>query len=100
MRVSLRGLKDYVDITLPPAELAHRLTMAGIEVAASHTTGGNWDNVSVAAVVEVTPHPNADRLRLTKVDLGGETATVVCGALNLTLGQKVAFARVGAQLIN
>jgi len=54
----------------------------------------------VAEVVDVSPHPNADRLRLATVDLGGEQMTVVCGAPNVAAGQKVAFARVGAELID
>src|SRR3990170_2444765 len=101
MRVSLRWLKDYVDVTVPPAELAHRLTMAGIEVGEIITSGGDWDGVSVARVVGVKPHPNADRLRLATVDLGGgERMAVVCGAPNVAVGQKVAFARTGARLID
>src|SRR3990170_1307817 len=101
MRVSLRWLKDYVDVTVPPAELAHRLTMAGIEVGEIITSGGDWDGVSVARVVGGEPHPNADRLRLATVDLGGgERMAVVCGAPNVAAGQKVAFARTGARLID
>ncbi|MYF64888.1 MAG: phenylalanine--tRNA ligase subunit beta [Chloroflexi bacterium] len=60
--------------------------------------GDGWDNVVVGAVVDVRPHPNADRLRLADVDTGGETSTVVCGAPNVAAGQKIAFARVGAML--
>src|SRR4030042_2908242 len=100
MRVSLKWLKDYVDISLPVKELAHRLSMAGIEVASIQEIGGAWDNILVAQLVGIDPHPNADRLRLATVDTGGERITVVCGAPNLTLGDKVAFASVGAQLVD
>ncbi|MGD0205768.1 MAG: YtpR family tRNA-binding protein, partial [Dehalococcoidia bacterium] len=100
MRVPLKWLREYVDITLTPAELARRLTMAGTEVDAILTTGRDWDKISVAEVVDVSPHPNADRLRLAMVDLGGEQMTVVCGAPNVATGQKVAFARLGAELID
>jgi len=74
--------------------------MAGSEVDAIITTGRDWEKISVGQVVDVSPHPNADRLRLTTVDLGGEQMTVVCGAPNVAAGQKVAFARVGAELID
>ncbi len=100
MRVPLNWLGEYVDINLTPAELARRLTMAGTEVDAVLTTGRDWEKISVAEVVDVSPHPNADRLRLATVDLGGEQMTVVCGAPNVAAGQKVAFARVGAELID
>jgi phenylalanyl-tRNA synthetase beta chain len=100
VKVPLNWLGEYVDINLTPAELARRLTMAGTEVAAILTTGRDWGKIGVAEVVEVSLHPNADRLRLATVDLGGEQMTVVCGAPNVAAGQKVAFARVGAELID
>jgi phenylalanyl-tRNA synthetase beta chain len=101
MRVSLKWLADYVDLPLPAKELAHRLTMSGTEVDAILTTGGEWDLISVGQVVAVERHPNADRLTLTTVNLGGgERMTVVCGAPNVAVGQKVAFARTGARLID
>jgi phenylalanyl-tRNA synthetase beta chain len=100
MKVPLNWLKDYVDVVLPPAELAERLTLAGFEVAEIITTGGSWDNVVVGQITAVDPHPNADRLRLATVDLGTESETVVCGAPNLNVGDKIAFARTGARLTN
>jgi phenylalanyl-tRNA synthetase beta chain len=100
MKVPLNWLKDYTDVTLPAAELAEKLTMAGFEVAEIITTGGSWENIVVGQVREVKPHPNADRLHLATVDLGGEKETVVCGAPNLKEGDKIAFARVGAKLVN
>jgi len=100
MKVPLNWLKDYVDVTLPPAELAEKLTMAGFEVAEIITTGGSWDNIIIGQITAVEPHPNADRLRLATVDSGKEQETVVCGAPNLNTGDKIAFARVGARLIN
>jgi phenylalanyl-tRNA synthetase beta chain len=100
MKVSLKWLRDYVDIDLPPAELADKLTMAGIEVKGWQATGGGWENVVVGQILAINPHPNADRLTLPTVDLGAEKQTVVCGAPNLKVGDKVAFARVGAELID
>ncbi|MDH5695421.1 MAG: phenylalanine--tRNA ligase subunit beta [Dehalococcoidia bacterium] len=100
MKVSLKWLQEYIDISLPPADLAERLTMAGTEVKGWQVIGGNWENIVVGQIVAINPHPDADRLSLPTIDLGTEQQTVVCGAPNLKLGDKVAFAHVGAQLID
>jgi phenylalanyl-tRNA synthetase beta chain len=100
MKISLKWLKDYVDIKLAPKELAEELTMAGLEVRAVETVGGTWDNIVLGEVIALNPHPNADRLKLATVDLGAEQVTTVCGAPNISLGQRVAFAHVGARLMD
>ena len=100
MKVPLKWLKDYVDVTLSPDELSRKLTLAGFEAEEIESTGGSWDNVVVAKITAIDPHPNADRLRMATVDTGSEQETVVCGAPNLTIGDKIAFARVGARLLN
>ena len=100
MKVPLKWLQEYVPITLPTADLASKLTMAGFESQEIRTAGERWENIFIGKIAAVNPHPNADRLRLATVDLGGEQETVVCGAPNLTVGDKIAFARVGAQLID
>ena len=99
MKVPLSWLKEYVDIVVPVEELARRLTMAGTEVAEVATNGG-WQGCFVGQVLKVEPHPNADRLTLCTVDSGGEQTQVVCGAPNVAQGQKVAFAKIGAELFN
>ena len=101
MKVPLSWLRQYVDIDLPPRELAHRLTMAGVEVGEVEEIGG-WSEVVVGRVTGVRPHPNADRLRLCTVTDGSDGAEmeVVCGAPNVALGQNICFARVGAHLYN
>ena len=99
MRLPLSWLKQYVDVDLPPQELAHRLTMAGTEVGEVEIIGG-WNEVFVGHVTDVRPHPNADRLRLCVVTTGSEEMEVVCGAPNVAAGQKVCFAKVGAYLYN
>ncbi len=99
MRVPLSWLKEYVDVELPPGELAHRLTMAGVE-AGDVIEYGDWSGCFVGLVLEVEPHPNADRLTLCRVDIGGEEWQVVCGAPNVAAGQKICFAKVGANLYN
>ena len=100
MRLSLKWLSEYVDLRLPVDELATKLTQAGLEVDAIARTGGDWgDEIRVASVTAVEPHPNADRLRLASIDVGnGELHRVVCGAPNLAVGQKIAFGVVGARV--
>jgi len=100
MKVSLSWLKDYVDIKITVDELARKLTMAGTEVKAWQVVGGSWENVFIGQIKAIDPHPNADRLTLPTIDLGTEQQTVVCGAPNLKLGDKVVFARVGARLVD
>ncbi len=99
MKASLKWLKEYVGINLSPFDLAHRLAMAGLEAKSVETTGG-WQNVVTGQIKAVNPHPNADRLYLATVNLGKEESSVVCGAPNLKVGDKVAFAYVGAELID
>ena len=100
MKVPLSWIREYVDVTLTPDELGHRLTMAGLETMGIETIGENWDNVVVGQVLSVEPHPNADRLKLATVDPGTGPVTVVCGAPNVAEGQCIAFARVGATLLD
>ncbi len=100
MRVSLKWLRDYVDIALSARELGDRLTAAGLELNDIEHIGEAWDNVVIGEVVTLNPHPDADRLTLATVDLGAERFTVVCGAPNIGVGQRVPFARIGAKLID
>ena len=112
MKVPLSWLKDYVDITLPVDKLAERLTLAGLEVESVTRIGEMWerDKLFVGQILAVTQHPDADRLVLARVEYGAaEPLTVVTGAPNLYpyagqdlngRGPKVAFAVVGARLID
>ncbi|MGH2633299.1 MAG: phenylalanine--tRNA ligase subunit beta, partial [Tepidiformaceae bacterium] len=102
MKLSLNWLRDFVDVDLPASELARRLIDATAEVESWETIGAQWDpeRIRVAEVVAVEAHPNADRLRLATVDTGHGRRQVVCGAPNLAVGQKVAFATEGALLID
>ena len=111
MLVPLSWLKQYVDIDVSTADLAERLTLAGLEVAGIEMVGSWWDaeTITVGQVVAVHPHPDADRLVLVNVDHGGdEPQRVVTGAPNLYEFKeadelpviKVAFAQSGAMLID
>jgi phenylalanyl-tRNA synthetase beta chain len=100
LKIPLRWLKEYVDISTPLEELCERLTMAGLEVDKVEVLGGSWNNIVVGEVVDINAHPNADRLKLVTVDLGKQRSTVVCGAPNVAVGNRVAFAHVGARLID
>lgn len=99
MQFSESWLRTLVNPQLSTEELAHRLTMAGLEVEAVESAAPPFAGVVVAEVLAVEPHPDADRLRVCKVNVGeAEPLQIVCGAPNVAAGQKVPCARVGAKL--
>lgn len=98
MIVTYNWLKEFVDFKLNPDELAHRLTMAGLEVDSMERIGEGCDSVVVARLVSVDRHPDADKLTVCQVDTGTETLQVVCGATNHKSGDLVALATVGTIL--
>ena len=103
MKIPISWLKKYINIETDVQQLGHNLTMAGLEVAGIHCLGEEWDegHLIVGEIIDINPHPDADRLRLPKIHLGGnEVITVVCGAPNIVVGQKIAFAREGTILVN
>ncbi len=99
MIVSVSWLKNYVNVPVDTMTLAHDLTMLGLNV--EHVTGASSidSNVVIGRVLDVQPHPDADRLRVCTVDAGGENPVgIVCGAPNVAAEQLVAVALVGAKL--
>lgn len=100
MKVPLSWLKEYLDLTQTPAELAHTLTLAGIEVEGIETSSLKFSGIVVGKVLETRRHPSADRLCIAKVSDGKEEFQVVCGAPNCRAGLKTAFAKIGAVLID
>ena len=99
MKVSVNWLKQLVDIKLSVEELAHTLTMAGLEVEEITPVAATFDGVVVAEVKATAAHPNADKLRVCEVDAGtGALLQIVCGAPNVTPGMRVPCAMVGANL--
>ncbi len=100
MKVPMRWLREFVDTGLPAKELAHRLTMAGLEAEKVETIGDGWQNVFVGHVDTVERHPDADRLVLATVTAGEHHLTVVTGAPNIAAGQVVPLALAGARLID
>ena len=98
MKVSLSWLKEYVPINMAVADLADALTMAGLEVEAVEDRYAHLETIVVGQVVDVLPHPNADRLKLCRVDGGNGIVPVVCGAPNVATGLNVPLARVGTRL--
>jgi phenylalanyl-tRNA synthetase beta chain len=103
MRVPLPWLLEYCDPGLDVHGVEERLTMTGTKVEAIHRQGvGSAANFVVGRVLEAEQHPDADRLKVCRVDLGadagGEPVVIVCGAPNVAAGQTVAVARPGAVL--
>ena len=99
MKFSENWLRSWVNPALSNTDLAHQLTMAGLEVEALEAVAPQFDNVVVGEVLEVVKHPNADRLNVCQVNVGEATPlTIVCGAANVAVGVKVPCARIGAKL--
>lgn len=99
MLVPLSWLREYVTFDLSPQALAEELTLRGMEVSKIDVSGADWTDVVVGRLLSVERHPDADKLWLTRVEVGeGEQLQVVCGADNIVPGQLVPVARVGATL--
>ena len=98
MLVSLKWLRDYVDIDMDTKEFADRMTMTGTKVEKVDFYGEELENVVVGKILEITQHPNADKLVVTKVDVGSEVIQVVTGAKNVSVGDYIPVARIGAKL--
>lgn len=98
MKISYNWLKEFIDLPLSPADTAEKLTLIGLEEEESFEYGSKLDGVVVGEVLETNQHPNADRLKVCKVNLGDETVQIVCGANNVAAGQKVPVATVGSTL--
>src|SRR3954451_17507226 len=100
MKLSFNWLRQYVDLSCTPEELAELLTNTGLEVEKMHARGVNIESVVVAQIKESVQHPNADRLSVCQVDDGSGTARqIVCGAKNYKVGDKVPLALPGAVLV-
>ncbi len=98
MQVSIKWLKDYIELNLTPEELAEQLTMAGLEVEAMERKTPDFSGVVVAKILSIALHPNADKLSLCRISTGTEEFPVVCGASNIKEGNVVPLAKVGATI--
>ena len=99
MKISEQWLKEWVPHTLAAEDLAHQITMAGLEVDAIDAVAGDFSLVVVGEITEAERHPDADKLRVCKVDVGeAESLQIVCGAPNARVGLKAPVALVGAVL--
>lgn len=98
MKVTYNWLKEYVDFSLTPQELAAQLTEAGFEVEEWRPLIPQFSGVVVGKVEKVDRHPQADKLSVCEVSTGLEKFQVICGAPNVTAGQIVPFAQIGAML--
>jgi phenylalanyl-tRNA synthetase beta chain len=98
MKFTFNWLREYIDPGLSPAEVAARLTMAGLEVDSVQELFAGLDTIKVARVLTVAPHPNADRLTVCRVAVGSDELQVVCGAPNVRAGLVTAMALPGTRL--
>ena len=99
MKVTLKWLKDFIDIDLSPEELAEKLTNSGNEVEEIIYQDRYLKNVVVGKILEIEKHPNADKLVVCKVDIG-EITQIVTAATNIKVGDKVPVSLPGANLAN
>ena len=99
MKISYNWLNEFIDTDKTPEEISTILTGTGLEVESLEKVQpipGGLEGLVIGYVKECTQHPNADRLKVTKVDAGtGEDLQIVCGANNVAAGQKVVVATVG-----
>jgi phenylalanyl-tRNA synthetase beta chain len=98
VKISEQWLREWVSPALNTEELAHQITMAGLEVDAIDLVAAEFSGVVVAEIVSAEPHPDADKLRVCQVNTGRETVQIVCGAPNARVGLKAPLACVGAVL--
>ena len=100
MKLSFNWIKEYVDLPadLTLEKIAYDLTMATVEVEGWEDLAKGFEKIVVGVVLELAKHPNADKLTLCKVDIGGETVGIVCGGTNLREGMKVAVSLPGAKV--
>lgn len=99
MKFNQAWLREWVNPAITTEQLSEQITMLGLEVDGIEAVAGEFNGVVVGEVVECAQHPNADKLRVTKVNVGGEQLLdIVCGAPNCRQGLKVACATVGATL--
>ncbi len=97
MKISRNWLEQLVDLAgISDQDIATRLTMAGVEVESYENLSEKYQGFVVGKVLEVAKHPNADKLHLCRVDIGGEIKSIICGAPNVAAGQKVPVGLAGA----
>lgn len=98
MKFSEQWLREWVSPELSTEELAHQVTMAGLEVDAIDPVAEVFSDVVVAEIVSIEQHPDADKLRVCQVSTGSGSVQIVCGAPNARVGLKAPLARIGAVL--
>ena len=99
MRISLNWLKDYVRIEVDADTLAQQMTMLGLEIESIERPGADISGVVVGKILSIEPHPNADKLVVCKTDVGQpDPLQIICGAKNMSVGDKVPTAVIGARL--
>lgn len=98
MKAPLSWLKDYVDINVTPKEFADALTMSGSKVEGIEIQGEDISKVVVGKIITLQKHPDADKLQVSKVDIGSEIIQIVTGAQNISIGDFIPVALVGSTL--
>ena len=101
MQVSYEWLNEFVDLSgIEPSQIAHKLTMSGLEVEEIEYKKPAFTNIKTAKILKIDNHPNADKLHLVTVDTGFGIKQVVCGAQNIEEGQIIPYASVGSKVFS
>ncbi|MFP6616004.1 MAG: phenylalanine--tRNA ligase subunit beta, partial [Candidatus Hydrogenedentota bacterium] len=100
MKITLSWLNEYVDLNdISVEDICDTMTMLGLEIESVEETGADIQNIVVGHIQSIEPHPDADKLVVCKTDVGeDEPVTIVCGASNMSVGDKVPTARIGGTL--
>ncbi len=98
MKYSYSWLKEISGTKLSPEELIQGITMHALEIEGVEKVGSDFEGVVVGEILEISKHPNADKLQLTKVNIGDKVLDIVCGAKNISVGEKVPVAQIGSVL--
>ena len=101
MKISYNWLNEYLNLTTTPEQTSEILTDIGLEVEKVETVEqikGGLSGLVIGEVMQAVKHPGADTLKITKVNIGTETLSIVCGAPNVAVGLKVVVATIGTVL--
>ena len=101
MKISLNWLKEFIKISKSSTEIESILTETGLEVddvIKINPDIKSIENLIVGEIVSISNHINADKLKITEVDIGNEKLSIICGANNIEINQKVVIAKIGSEL--
>lgn len=98
INISYNWLREFVPTKKAPEEVARLLSLSGPSVERIHHFGSEWDKIVVGKILDIKPHPNADKLRIVRTDIGARKLDIICGGTNLKEGMLSAVALSGSRV--